>query len=629
MPSKRSKLSKTTESASTGSNVAMKTAEAPLKWKNVRGRRGGLKDMMNMPMDVILEICLHLHPRELLSLCRTAKVFHAFLMQKGCKNLWRDSLKKVDGLPPCPQEMIEPAWVALVFSPYCTECGKGRAPGVYWEFLARFCATCRKRKLVSESVVDFLIKHWENQGDFSALLSKRAFIGVEVVTGFNKPCYLASQVHDVRTTLNRIYPRGTYAYQRSFNTEGRDRADLRRKLASQCRQWEQNEQNLRDAEIRNLLNKRLADIGSRLRKLDWGPEVDFLHENDFRPLAKFKPIWLAKPLTDRTWQNMQDELVKRMNDVQAQRLEHELQVRLIQRWPVFESAGKELLDRYFGKHPEMLAYGLNIGDLALQKEFCEIMCAPADVVVDKFRFLALEGQLIEILERWQERMCKQLRGLIVEAEVVSPKGINSLDLATTLFSDCNRPHEPRFFPDVVASGVARQMDDHPGNDTYTKFVSRQRHAACCYVDDAQLRFVQPTDLMREMIQMCGKDPDTVTAAEMDALDVRFVWRECAFMTWRRALEDASCEDQIRGWRLATAEETSKLKEREMQVMRNSTSCSLWSCTRCEVPLPPMTGPDVEEHLRTVHGIELSDIADSDIRLNKTLASFFLARESLL
>ncbi|EPS96600.1 hypothetical protein FOMPIDRAFT_33198, partial [Fomitopsis schrenkii] len=88
--------------------------------KSVRGKRGGLRDFMTLPLDIIQEICLHLYPQALLSLSRTTKAFHDFLMRKALASIWKDSLSRIMDLPECPDEFIEPAWVSLLFSPTCT-----------------------------------------------------------------------------------------------------------------------------------------------------------------------------------------------------------------------------------------------------------------------------------------------------------------------------------------------------------------------------------------------------------------------------------------------------------------------------------------------------------------------------
>ncbi|EPT02427.1 hypothetical protein FOMPIDRAFT_1118243 [Fomitopsis schrenkii] len=94
-----------------------------------------------------MQICSFVHPQSLLR-SRVTKNFHEHLMSKKSAWIWKHSLGRVDELSPCPSELIEPAWIALVYSLTCTLCGNGRATDVYWVVLARVCATCRKDALV-------------------------------------------------------------------------------------------------------------------------------------------------------------------------------------------------------------------------------------------------------------------------------------------------------------------------------------------------------------------------------------------------------------------------------------------------------------------------------------------------
>ncbi|KAH9920097.1 uncharacterized protein B0H18DRAFT_881408 [Fomitopsis serialis] len=127
-------------------------------------------DMLNMPVDIMHEILLYLYPRDLLSLSRTSKTTHSFLVRKSSVLYWREALKKIDGLPPCPDSLIEPAWAALWWTPFCTVswsvfasgcivcltpiwnlisrlqvCGKGSIRTIYWEFLMRMCSSCKSQ----------------------------------------------------------------------------------------------------------------------------------------------------------------------------------------------------------------------------------------------------------------------------------------------------------------------------------------------------------------------------------------------------------------------------------------------------------------------------------------------------
>ena len=54
-------------------------------------------------------------PQDLLSLSRASKAFHDFLLRKSSACYWKQALKRIQGLPPCPKQLIEPAWVALIY----------------------------------------------------------------------------------------------------------------------------------------------------------------------------------------------------------------------------------------------------------------------------------------------------------------------------------------------------------------------------------------------------------------------------------------------------------------------------------------------------------------------------------
>ena len=235
---------------------------------------------------------------------------------------------------------------------------------------------------------------------------------------------------------------------------------------------------------------------------------------------------------------MRSELLSRMKDVKAQRLAHEVWESWTQRWPILQEATNELLDRYFARYPEKILYGLCVADLATQKEFRRIMCEPPSAVVDKARFLALEDAMEAIIERWRARVDSQFRGLFVKAKIATPKNVDVLTLATTVFSGCDWPRAFKWFPQVVSDYEVRPYTpDYAGKDAYLKFVHKQdcdgsRYMGC---SRASIRPVKPNKSVRMIIEMCGKDPDTATAAEMDVLDVRVVSKESVIMDWRTAV----------------------------------------------------------------------------------------------
>ncbi|KAG8710423.1 hypothetical protein FRC08_017193 [Ceratobasidium sp. 394] len=72
-------------------------------------------------------------------------------MRRSAIRIWERAASNVPGLPPCPFDMCEPAYAALIFSPWCSECGVQRAERmtcVFPELRVRLCESCASRCLV-------------------------------------------------------------------------------------------------------------------------------------------------------------------------------------------------------------------------------------------------------------------------------------------------------------------------------------------------------------------------------------------------------------------------------------------------------------------------------------------------
>ncbi|EMD37080.1 hypothetical protein CERSUDRAFT_51246 [Gelatoporia subvermispora B] len=89
------------------------------KPRAIRGKRGGLKSMLDMPVDILSEICILLDPGDLLILARTTRPFRAFLMSRSSEWIWKSARKNVPYMPDLPSHMNEPTYANLLYSPYC------------------------------------------------------------------------------------------------------------------------------------------------------------------------------------------------------------------------------------------------------------------------------------------------------------------------------------------------------------------------------------------------------------------------------------------------------------------------------------------------------------------------------
>ncbi|GAA5978634.1 hypothetical protein JCM5350_002460 [Sporobolomyces pararoseus] len=109
--------------------------------KRIRGRQGALKKLLDLPVDLILEICTHLDPGDLLVLSNTNKAFHSILTGESSGGLFRRARQRL-GMPELLVPMTDLQYATLIFGKGCKFCGKSRygKPEPYSR--VRVCGTC-------------------------------------------------------------------------------------------------------------------------------------------------------------------------------------------------------------------------------------------------------------------------------------------------------------------------------------------------------------------------------------------------------------------------------------------------------------------------------------------------------
>ncbi|KAF8996659.1 hypothetical protein BDQ17DRAFT_1249555 [Cyathus striatus] len=88
-----------------------------------KGNRGILKQLLEMPLDVLYEIFGMLDPLDLVQLTRTTKAIRKMLASNSALWVWIHSRSNVNRLPECPNDMTEWAYAALMFEKHCIGCG--------------------------------------------------------------------------------------------------------------------------------------------------------------------------------------------------------------------------------------------------------------------------------------------------------------------------------------------------------------------------------------------------------------------------------------------------------------------------------------------------------------------------
>ncbi|KAK7045391.1 hypothetical protein VNI00_007642 [Paramarasmius palmivorus] len=102
--------------------------------------------MKEAPLDIMLEIFTHLHPKDLLNLARTSKDLRSVLLSKTSAQVWRAVLRNAR-LPPLPKDLSEPEYASLAFDTWCNVCGGGNCETISWQCRIRCHKTCAAKRL--------------------------------------------------------------------------------------------------------------------------------------------------------------------------------------------------------------------------------------------------------------------------------------------------------------------------------------------------------------------------------------------------------------------------------------------------------------------------------------------------
>ena len=222
-----------------------------------------------------------------------------------------------------------------------------------------------------------------------------------------------------------------------------------------------------------------------------------------------------------------------------------------------------------------------------------MLSTDADVKVEPSSFDELREHFSEAVNHWYARLRDELCSIFFRsgaepgsskhsgASALHGSAVDPLELATTRFC-CKSCSTYRggtvWWPDVLDHPCMRvplplRSSKAKGDDDYEAFTGRMlaRWYASYMVSHrrliGKLTRSPPTALSHKLLEMCGKDPATVTAKEMDNLDVRFVLND-EVMNWRAAVSPicwyrACClltvakmdrqdrQDAFRSWRLVT------------------------------------------------------------------------------
>ncbi|KAG8785308.1 hypothetical protein FRC12_017746 [Ceratobasidium sp. 428] len=107
-----------------------------------------MKQILDMPPEVLSEIAVHLSPADLLSLARSNKCFRNIFTSRSSRHMWQAAFQNLPELPECPPSLSELNYASLLFSGICSSCG-AKVLHLMDPFLhVRLCGTCRKEQII-------------------------------------------------------------------------------------------------------------------------------------------------------------------------------------------------------------------------------------------------------------------------------------------------------------------------------------------------------------------------------------------------------------------------------------------------------------------------------------------------
>ncbi|KAF9013022.1 hypothetical protein BDZ89DRAFT_1046801 [Hymenopellis radicata] len=342
-------------------------------------------------------------------------------------------------------------------------------------------------------------------------------------------------------------------------------------------------------------------IIARLKADGWEEELD--HPSAHRTLEYHSAVKQPKELTDRIWEAIKPTLTVIMSNLRAAILEQKIQDAVAGRLRLLERLGDSLLS----KLPETLP-NPPASALGMYQPFLDIVqTTPHDKDVTTKLEEALETVPV-ICEEWRQEHETRLRAILRETG-----RRDDLSLVVNAFTcaDCCRRslsvvlHYPHFASHRCFYSTARVGGTNVWiwNGKGTTAVNLDVYARC-----------------KDFVRMCGLDPHTATAEDMDGVDMFFQCEECdsrrisppgtrlfGLMRWRTAMnhqhlgmmsrvEDA---DLIASGR----RQENRLLEKDLlsKPAGHAEFSQAFVCLHCDMPEASRTAR--ARHLQDAHGIE--------------------------
>ncbi|KAJ7221032.1 hypothetical protein B0H12DRAFT_1241294 [Mycena haematopus] len=560
-------------------------------------KRGKLRFITEVPLDVLFEIFVQLLPVDILNLSCASKALRDILLRRSAAFVWKQTFLNVPypTPPPCPADLNEAQYANLLWRKHC-----------FFSGLAAF----EPAKIIYFIGQPYFLYATEYFWRGKNLVPQLMVLSSSLTS--NERICLTSDLEAIQKRLDELDE--TNSDNQEFLRQCREIADMKLQHSILCSSWEtQLKANRRD-ELKNAGESRKKAILAKLDELGWNTELSYHStRNEFFALPVVRQ---NKELTERAWADMEPELVTFLTEAKKQRLFDVRATVLEGRFQVLFRAAKEGLEAIpWSVRP-------STSDLCIMPEYRAILeraspgmtdedfGAKKDSVTEE-DFADALAHLFEQTDQWRKSNIDILLELLPSGSKHQGKkrlDTHTLDLCTTFFR-CHSCREPISYPRILSHACLKKPrsleEEETGGDLLEKLILPETpwihgHKGIAFDDEA-------SNIAGMLIRLCGQDPKTLTTTGMDEVDSRFECQRCVHptkgilvMSWRIALlhelEDHYEETlEETSYRLLDLDEVTAAKEREAKSKRQGPPSLL--CPKCyELGDDVSTQSEMQHHM---------------------------------
>ncbi|CAE6495234.1 unnamed protein product [Rhizoctonia solani] len=273
----------------------------PGKVKKVNRIKGKLSGILLLPIEVFVEIMKQLALPDVLSLSRSNKFFRQMLMMRSATtlNIWQGSVDNVPGLPPCPEDLCEPQYAALIYTKYCSMCGIRIVKDMDPYLNVRICKDCVEIHAIHSKKVD---------GEMRLVIPGSRITRTKA-GGYNTETYLIRDVEEAEKWFDDLYELENPSMEEVDAMFDKRFKKLlsRKKYAKEMEEFLRSMAEARTQEIDQLKEQRRQDIRRRLGDAGWEERDWIFPEFVARKWATL--VEAPQALTDRAWQKLYPSMV--------------------------------------------------------------------------------------------------------------------------------------------------------------------------------------------------------------------------------------------------------------------------------------------------------------------------------